>query len=85
MTWLLVCIPLMALAVIVALAPLALATRHQHKYGHHGTRADALGATVARASRGAVAPSAPTVCPTCRALVVDQASHDVAVHPLVDA
>ena len=85
MTWLVVCIPLMALALIVALAPLAVATRHQHKYGHHGSRPDALGATTARSSRDAVPDGAPTACPACRAPVVDQAWHDEAVHPLVDA
>ncbi len=80
MTWLLVCIPLMILGLLAALVPLGVATRHQQRYGHHGSRPG-----MQQASLGALTPAAPTrseetVCPSCSAFVVDQAAHDDSVH-----
>jgi hypothetical protein len=80
MTWLFVCIPLMVVAVLVATVPLVVATRHQHKYGHHGSRPGAQGATGGPSRPTTAVPSRSAVCPTCSALVIDQAAHDESVH-----
>jgi hypothetical protein len=73
----------MVFGVLAALVPLGVATRHQQRYGHHGSRPGAQGTTL-----GAVTPTAPirsagTVCPSCSAFVVDQAAHDDSVHVTV--
>jgi len=82
MAWLVVCIPLMVVAVLAAIAPLAVATRHQHRYGHNGSRPQAEIPQTADTSwtPAATPPSDCSVCPICSAFVVDQASHDESVH-----
>jgi hypothetical protein len=77
MAWLVVCIPLMVVAVLAAIAPLAVATRHQHRYGHNGSRPQAADTSWTPA---ATPPSDSSVCPICSAFVVDQATHDESVH-----
>jgi len=76
MAWLAFCIPLMLIAVLIAVIPLCFATHHQHKYGHHGSYPDP------QVARGSAVTSTAEVstCPTCTALVADQAIHERSVH-----
>ena len=77
MAWLAICIPLMLIGVLIAVVPLCFATHHQHKYGHHGSYPDSP--QTERAS--ALPPTAGvSTCPTCTALVADQAIHESSVH-----
>jgi len=80
MTWLVVCIPLMVLGILAALVPLGVATRHQHRYGHHGSRPGVQPATLGSLTSTAPIRSEAIVCPTCSAFVVDQTAHDDSVH-----
>ncbi len=80
MAWFAICLPLMVVGVAIATVPLAYATHHQHRYGHHGSdphRRDAPGSVP---SSAASVGSNLTACPNCAALVVDKAIHDSAVH-----
>jgi len=83
MTWLVACIPLMVIGVLVALVPLGVATRHQHRYGHQGSRPDMRPATLGSLTLAAPIRPEGVVCPTCSAFVVDQTAHDDSVHVTV--
>jgi hypothetical protein len=79
-TWIAICLPLMAVGVGIATVPLLFATHHQHTYGPHGSdplRRDAPGSVPTSA---AAQESNWTVCPRCSAVVVNQAIHDGTVH-----
>jgi hypothetical protein len=82
MAWLAICLPVMAVGVAIATVPLAIATRHQHKYGHHGSNPHHRG--VAASAPAPMPTSDPgwTVCPNCTAVVADQAIHDSTVHAM---
>jgi hypothetical protein len=79
MAWLAICIPLMLVGVLIAIIPLCFATHHQHKYGHHGSYPDRQ---TARRS-AATSTAGVSTCPTCTALVADQAIHESSVHAAV--
>ncbi len=80
MAWFAICLPLMAIGVAIATVPLAYATHHQHRYGHHGSDPHCRGATGTAAMSTGQSGSDWTVCPNCSAVVVDQALHDGFVH-----
>ena len=80
MFWLAISVPLMVVAVGVATVPLAIATHHQQKYGHHGSRPRPAVASEAPRTPATGWSSSLTVCPSCSALVEDHAQHERSVH-----
>jgi hypothetical protein len=70
-------------ALLAALVPLGVATRHQQRYGHHGSRPAVQPATLGAATPTADIRYEGNVCPSCSAFVVDQAAHDDSVHVTV--
>jgi hypothetical protein len=85
MFWLAISVPLMVVAVGVATVPLAIATHHQQKYGHHGSRPRPEVATETPRTHAADWSSSWTVCPSCSALVEDHAQHESSVHATATA
>jgi hypothetical protein len=76
MAWVAICLPFMAVGVVIATVPIIFATHHQHKYGHHGSYPDRQTAQgTATASTGDL-----TLCPQCSALVADRVLHHNSVH-----
>ena len=77
--------PLVVLAIVVATGPVIYMTYHSIRFGHHPSPAN--GGRDASISHGATAPEPAdpeqfgwTVCPDCRAVVVDPVEHIHAVH-----
>ena len=80
MAWLAICLPVMAIGVLIATVPLIYAMHHQHRYGAHGIDPNRRGALGSEAATTATIGSNWTVCPNCTAVVADLAIHDGVVH-----
>jgi len=84
MYWVAICLPLMIIGITIAIAPLLLATHHQHKHDRHDGLRPRAG-TVIPPVRTVDDSSRWTVCSDCSAVVADQVTHKSSVHAIVMA
>ena len=61
-------------AILVVVVPITIAIVHSQRHGHVADR-------TIRTPDGLASSYGLTICPTCTAVVADQAVHDASVHP----